>query len=89
MKENSSMVPYSIVPSNKANLLNRGNGVIKGRTEALQLMNTGSKWRLFVPSDRLMEISRWDLILNQVHLIFEVDDRNRKIVFRLRFVQLL
>ena len=27
------------------------NGVIKGWTEALQLMNTGSKWRLFVPSD--------------------------------------
>jgi FKBP-type peptidyl-prolyl cis-trans isomerase FklB len=27
------------------------NGVIKGWTEALQLMNTGSKWRLFIPSD--------------------------------------
>jgi FKBP-type peptidyl-prolyl cis-trans isomerase FklB len=27
------------------------NGVIKGWTEALQLMNTGSKWRLFVPSE--------------------------------------
>jgi FKBP-type peptidyl-prolyl cis-trans isomerase FklB len=26
------------------------NGVIAGWTEALQLMNTGSKWRLFVPS---------------------------------------
>ena len=26
-------------------------GVIKGWTEALQLMNTGSKWRLFIPSD--------------------------------------
>jgi len=26
------------------------NGVIPGWTEALQLMNTGSKWRLFVPS---------------------------------------
>ena len=25
-------------------------GVIKGWTEALQLMNTGSKWRLFIPS---------------------------------------
>lgn len=27
------------------------NGVIAGWTEALQLMNTGSKWRLFIPSD--------------------------------------
>lgn len=26
-------------------------GVIAGWTEALQLMNTGSKWRLFVPSE--------------------------------------
>jgi FKBP-type peptidyl-prolyl cis-trans isomerase FklB len=27
------------------------NGVIAGWTEALQLMNMGSKWRLVVPSD--------------------------------------
>jgi FKBP-type peptidyl-prolyl cis-trans isomerase FklB len=27
------------------------NGVIKGWTEALQLMKTGSKWRLFVPAE--------------------------------------
>jgi FKBP-type peptidyl-prolyl cis-trans isomerase FklB len=27
------------------------NGVIKGWTEALQLMNTGSKYRLFIPSE--------------------------------------
>jgi FKBP-type peptidyl-prolyl cis-trans isomerase FklB len=27
------------------------NGVIKGWTEALQLMKTGSKWQLFIPSD--------------------------------------
>ena len=27
------------------------NGVIKGWTEALQLMSVGSKWQLFVPSD--------------------------------------
>jgi FKBP-type peptidyl-prolyl cis-trans isomerase len=27
------------------------NGVIRGWTEALQLMKTGSKWQLFVPSD--------------------------------------
>jgi FKBP-type peptidyl-prolyl cis-trans isomerase FklB len=26
-------------------------GVIKGWTEALQLMPVGSKWQLFVPSD--------------------------------------
>ena len=27
------------------------NGVIAGWTEALQLMPTGSKWQLFIPSD--------------------------------------
>jgi FKBP-type peptidyl-prolyl cis-trans isomerase FklB len=27
------------------------NGVIRGWTEALQLMNTGSKWKLFIPSE--------------------------------------
>ncbi len=27
------------------------NGVIKGWVEALQLMSTGSKWRLFIPSE--------------------------------------
>ena len=27
------------------------NGVIAGWTEALQLMPTGSKWRLFIPSN--------------------------------------
>jgi FKBP-type peptidyl-prolyl cis-trans isomerase FklB len=27
------------------------NGVIKGWTEALQLMKPGSKWKLFIPSD--------------------------------------
>lgn len=26
------------------------NGVIKGWTEALQLMNEGSKWKLFIPA---------------------------------------
>ena len=27
------------------------NGVIKGWTEALQLMPVGSKWQLFIPAD--------------------------------------
>ena len=27
------------------------NGVIAGWTEALQLMNTGSKWQLFIPAE--------------------------------------
>jgi FKBP-type peptidyl-prolyl cis-trans isomerase FklB len=27
------------------------NGVIKGWTEALQLMKEGAKWQLFIPSD--------------------------------------
>lgn len=30
---------------------NLGRGLIKGWTEALQLMPTGSKWQLFIPSD--------------------------------------
>ncbi|HEX4646579.1 MAG TPA: FKBP-type peptidyl-prolyl cis-trans isomerase [Verrucomicrobiae bacterium] len=30
----------------------RVTGVIKGWTEALQLMKTGSKWKLFIPSDQ-------------------------------------
>jgi FKBP-type peptidyl-prolyl cis-trans isomerase FklB len=50
------------------------NGVIPGWVEALQLMNTGSKWRLFVPSD-LAYGSRGasELIGPNTTLIFDVE----------------
>ena len=49
-------------------------GVIKGWTEALQLMNTGSKYRLFVPSDLAygQQGAGGDIGPNQT-LIFEVE----------------
>ncbi|MBX9853361.1 MAG: FKBP-type peptidyl-prolyl cis-trans isomerase [Cytophagaceae bacterium] len=50
------------------------NGVIQGWVEALQLMNTGSKWRLFVPSN-LAYGSRGasELIGPDTTLIFDVE----------------
>ncbi|MFL5729442.1 MAG: FKBP-type peptidyl-prolyl cis-trans isomerase [Cytophagaceae bacterium] len=50
------------------------NGVIQGWVEALQLMNTGSKWRLFVPSE-LAYGSRGasELIGPNTTLIFDVE----------------
>ena len=50
------------------------NGVIQGWVEALQLMNTGSKWRLFIPSN-LAYGSRGasELIGPNTTLIFDVE----------------
>ncbi|MBN1340332.1 MAG: FKBP-type peptidyl-prolyl cis-trans isomerase [Bacteroidales bacterium] len=53
----------------------RVNGVIKGWTEALQLMPTGSKWKLFVPPDLAYgENPRPGGIIEPNHaLIFEIE----------------
>lgn len=49
------------------------NGVIKGWTEALQLMNEGSKWKLFIPSDLAYgTMDRPGIPANSV-LIFDVE----------------
>ena len=49
------------------------NGVIKGWTEALQLMPEGSKWKLFIPSDLAYgAMDRPGIPANSV-LVFEVE----------------
>ena len=48
-------------------------GVIRGWTEALQLMNVGSKWRLFVPSELAYGPQGRDSIPPNSVLIFDVE----------------
>lgn len=49
-------------------------GVIKGWTEALQLMQVGAKWQLFVPADIAYGASqRGPLILPNSTLIFDIE----------------
>ena len=50
------------------------NGVIKGWTEALQLMKVGDKWQLYIPSDLAYGSSqRSELIQPNSTLIFELE----------------
>jgi len=49
-------------------------GVIKGWTEALQLMRTGDKWELYIPSDLAYgPTARSELITANSTLIFELE----------------
>jgi len=50
------------------------NGVIKGWTEALQLMKVGDKWELYIPSDLAYgESQRSELIQANSTLVFELE----------------
>lgn len=49
-------------------------GVIKGWTEALQLMKEGDKWELYIPSDLAYgESARGNLITPNSALVFEIE----------------
>ena len=49
-------------------------GVIKGWTEALQLMHVGDKWQLFIPSDLAYgPTKRSELIGANSTLVFEIE----------------
>ena len=49
-------------------------GVIKGWTEALQLMHVGDKWQLFIPPELAYGASkRSELIEANSTLIFEIE----------------
>jgi len=49
-------------------------GVIKGWTEALQLMKVGAKWQLFIPSNLAYGATkRSELILPNTALVFEIE----------------